>query len=373
MTRSCLPPVPLLRLNFPPYVALVLSERHVLVAGGGGSSKTGVANKLEIFEINRTSSQADRISSVDTASTALMNGTAFEFEDQTFVAAGGIGGICQIFKTELSVDCDIRMNGIQRNGSPEPHHSSMRLRRRNSSSSSRDSVSNGQVTTAPLIDEVRRLTYNVKPFESFKCDFNENGDSKIDESFLKAVKFCTKSNVLITGGSDGHVRFWHFPTLRNTIDIVAHADEIVDLDVDFVGESMVSIARDGRCSHWRMKTGCKINDLEYVIPVAKNAMRPIKYKFKGCRFLPAPEAPQVLFTTLVPATWTKTPEPCFLCRWDVRKCLNDRRIVVGTDPSTHMSIRSALSSYSFSPRLLLFFCVCVATSVLTVVAWHWEH
>lgn len=34
----------LARVNFPLYSLQMLTGRHVLVAGGGGSSKTGVAN-----------------------------------------------------------------------------------------------------------------------------------------------------------------------------------------------------------------------------------------------------------------------------------------------------------------------------------------
>lgn len=34
----------LARVNFPLYSIEMLTSRHVLVAGGGGSSKTGVAN-----------------------------------------------------------------------------------------------------------------------------------------------------------------------------------------------------------------------------------------------------------------------------------------------------------------------------------------
>lgn len=341
--------VPLTRLNFPPYVAAVLSDHHILIAGGGGASKTGVANRMEIFEINKAGCRADRIASVETASTALMNGTIFEFEDETYIAAGGIGGICQIFTAKLSVDCETSMNGIQRNGSPvfsDPDHNNMYLRRRNSSSSSRDSVShvsnghvNGLRASNAATDHERRLTYNIQPFKSFKCDYVDNAKPDVDESFLKAVKFCSKSNVLVTGGSDGHVRLWQFPSLHNTIDIRVTEKEIVDLDVDIIGESLVTIARDGRCSLWRMKNGSKISDLEYVIPVAKNAMRTTKYKFKGCRFLPHAEAPQILFTTLVPASWSKPPEPCYLCRWDVQLSINDRRVIVGTDPIAHMSIR----------------------------------
>lgn len=42
----------LARVNFPLYSVEMLTSRHVLVAGGGGSSKTGVANgfvSLPIF------------------------------------------------------------------------------------------------------------------------------------------------------------------------------------------------------------------------------------------------------------------------------------------------------------------------------------
>ena len=44
-------PVLLARLDFPPYCMKVVSERHILVAGGGGSSKTGVPNCIDIYEL----------------------------------------------------------------------------------------------------------------------------------------------------------------------------------------------------------------------------------------------------------------------------------------------------------------------------------
>ena len=39
----------LARVNFPLYCVEMITSRHVLVAGGGGSSKTGVANGLVCF------------------------------------------------------------------------------------------------------------------------------------------------------------------------------------------------------------------------------------------------------------------------------------------------------------------------------------
>ena len=41
----------LARVNYPLYGCKVLSERHILVAGGGGHANTGIANTLEIYEL----------------------------------------------------------------------------------------------------------------------------------------------------------------------------------------------------------------------------------------------------------------------------------------------------------------------------------
>ena len=44
-------PTLLARLDFPPYAIKVISERHFMIAGGGGSSKTGVPNCVDIYEL----------------------------------------------------------------------------------------------------------------------------------------------------------------------------------------------------------------------------------------------------------------------------------------------------------------------------------
>ena len=41
----------LARVNYPIYVCKVLTERHILVAGGGGQAKTGIKNAIEIYEL----------------------------------------------------------------------------------------------------------------------------------------------------------------------------------------------------------------------------------------------------------------------------------------------------------------------------------
>ena len=42
----------LARVNFPLYMVQVVSERHILVAGGGGSAKTGITNSVEVYELS---------------------------------------------------------------------------------------------------------------------------------------------------------------------------------------------------------------------------------------------------------------------------------------------------------------------------------
>ena len=41
----------LVKVNYPIYVCKVLTERHILVAGGGGQAKTGISNAIEIYEL----------------------------------------------------------------------------------------------------------------------------------------------------------------------------------------------------------------------------------------------------------------------------------------------------------------------------------
>jgi len=310
--------------------------------------------------------RADRVFHMDTGKVAFMNGTVFEYDDKTFVAAGGIEGICQIFQVTIAANGHHRVvhtnDNIERRLSNGESYSEETIRRRRTSSTSsngKEIYMNGTVTSnsnhfkdqpngsivangsayknlSKLNESTPILTFDLIPHLSFQSDFSPKGR---EESFLKVVKFCpVPVTVLVTGGSDGHIRVWSFPSCSLSMDIHAYDDEICDLDCDTSGSTLAAVSRDGKCSLWRLKTGNKMSDIDYVAAVPSSSSRPVKYKFKGCRFLPLEgENSKILFTSLVPL-WSKPPQENYLCRWDSKRFAIDRRVAVGVDPIAYMSI-----------------------------------
>jgi len=423
----------LARVNFPPYFVSALTERHILVAGGGGASKTGIGNSLEIYELefdNQTKTvNADRVHHLDTGSTAFMNGTVFESESGgIYLAAGGIDGVLHVYEVTVGVTQDENVNGsigsrrrstsISKESKPVvaslpptfPEDSEevfMRRRRTSSTSSNRPSspttkviplaplndvqengfhdndhdhnkengyLSNGQVHLNGQVNSngnsvnhgskhnhqqngvqhhrqksfdissipVPTLCFNVNPVTDIQVDFKkeiqqQQGMVKVEDSFVKAIVYSPVGNILLTGGGDGHLRIWSgFPHIKpNPLeDIPAHRDEIVDLDIDSHGQVIVTVCRVGVCSLWKRVNGSRIADLEFQPNNSK-----VKYKFKGCRFLPLEgERSRFLFTCNIPSQWTKPPLENYICRWDVKRFSMDKKVSVGVEPLAYMSI-----------------------------------
>lgn len=123
-------------------------------------------------------------------------------------------------------------------------------------------------------------------------------------------------------------------------DISAHTDEVDDLDIEPLGQKLVSISRDGHGYIWNAKTGSRICELEYVLPISKTSTKPIKYIFRGCRFgiVEGDKTRTKLFTTINPLVRQKPPNPTYICKWDTERNTIEKIVTGGQQLLSQLTI-----------------------------------
>ncbi|XP_046398517.1 prolactin regulatory element-binding protein [Ischnura elegans] len=289
----------LARVNFPLYTLQMLTSRHILVAGGGGSSKTGVANGFEIFELSHDGKRfvVDEVVRHETGLNAVMNcatsvGCGKSLAGHKILLAAGQEGNCQLYSvsTELMSSDDEKDDPVDETITKEGV-----VRRRRHGSETYYGT-NGRGPTLPnvgsKVEEVdgnrntcRRITFDIQPKECIQTDFSKG------EPLQRVVRLGRNCQLMATGGTDGHVRLWKFnknktsepddeafpqPSLQ--FDLSAHSKEIDDLALSPDDKWLVSVSKDGHAIIWDTKTGKQFRKLTWDIPEGT------KYLFKRCRF-----------------------------------------------------------------------------------------
>ncbi|XP_054718747.1 prolactin regulatory element-binding protein-like [Uloborus diversus] len=322
----------LARVNFPLYTVHSLSERHILVAGGGGGAKTGIHNVIEIYELinNGRTCRAQSVTHFKTGNEAIMNCTIFN-NQKYFILFAGKEGNCQVYKMkheivedEICTSNSVKETDVQstvRKRVPSTGSGVEDVPLRNDTSVAKESDSNAN-------DIHKLLRFNIQPLESFQTDFS-------DDPFQKQVKFSSLSKVLASAGSDGHIRLWKFPKLNQIHDIEAHNDDVDDLDICPRGEMIVSVSRDGHGKIWSIKDGSLITELKYSLPSNCDS----KYIFRSCRFgLTENTNEFTLFTTLNPAVRKRPPAKSYICKWDTKQFSLQKMVSAGSDMLSVMAI-----------------------------------
>ncbi|KAH9636167.1 hypothetical protein HF086_007119 [Spodoptera exigua] len=165
----------LARVDFPLYTLQTLTNRHVIVAGGGGAAATGVANGFEIFELshNGTRFVAEEVMRHETGPNVVMNCSVQSNKNKTYLTAGQESH-CQLYKVNIRMVDAAEM----RRGSFRAENGLVRRRRRtvseNDNISKKDSNSN---TTE------KRISFEIRPSDSVQTDF-----SPCDTSLVSIAK-----------------------------------------------------------------------------------------------------------------------------------------------------------------------------------------
>ncbi|XP_054284824.1 prolactin regulatory element-binding protein-like [Macrosteles quadrilineatus] len=278
----------LARVNFPLYTLQMLTSRHVIVGGGGGSSKTGVANGFEIFELSYNGNRfvVEEMIRHETGPSVVMNCACVSTPKKTYLVAGQESH-CQLYlvtseivsrKRNISTSNDVHQKkegGVRR-----------RTTSKSKSSTSEDppsKINEDHIKTEGSKDSQntldRHLEFHIKPADSIQTDFSS-------EALQRVVRISPSGQLMATGGTDGHVRLWNFPSMKPHCDIVAHHKEIDDLDFSPDSISVASVSKDGKGYIWCVKTGNKLTELEWT------PTNGTKYLYKRCRFGRVEEDPK---------------------------------------------------------------------------------
>ncbi|EFN66349.1 Prolactin regulatory element-binding protein [Camponotus floridanus] len=286
----------LARVNFPLYTVQMITNRHILVGGGGGSSKTGVANGFEIFELshNGTYFVAEEVTRHETGPNVVMNCASYRSKSKTWIVAGQESH-CQLYNSKLISENEEFIKG------PTAHN----LRCRKNSEKAKESQLQQE-----KIEEIKNNNFKSKklqlvlePADSIQTTFGN------EEPLQRVVRVSPCGSIMATGGTDGKVRLWKFPQLEKLYDFDGHGDDYID-DIDFNpnGSLLVSIAK-GKAFVWDIKSK-KSTELSWKPPDG------IKYMYKKCRFRGLTEEVKNDLFMLTNAT-TPKKNPSFLQLWDI--------------------------------------------------------
>uniref|UniRef100_A0A8C4UL63 Prolactin regulatory element binding n=1 Tax=Falco tinnunculus TaxID=100819 RepID=A0A8C4UL63_FALTI len=303
-------PAELYRAPFPLYTVRLHPRRPLAItAGGGGAAKTGIRNGVHFLQLEQIGGQlsASLLHSHDTETRATM--TMALADD---IIAAGQDASCHILRFSLQAP-EAKSGSDARNGSGEKGP-----RKRKGPSSV------GQGDTQSQTSEV-----TVESLHSVRTDFSP-------DALQKAVRFNADCSLLVTGGADGFLRLWEFPSMKKMLEFKAHDGEIEDIALG-PDNKVVTAGRDFQCCVWQqdqLVTGLHWNENLPGIPDRA-------YRYQACRFGAVEDNTGALrlYTVQVPHKRERRPPPCYLTKWDGKSFLPLLTRPCGSEVISCLSIR----------------------------------
>ncbi|KAM4904016.1 guanine nucleotide-exchange factor SEC12 isoform 4-T4 [Sylvia borin] len=286
-------PAELYRAPFPLYTVRLHPRRPLAItAGGGGAAKTGIRNGVHFLQLEQIGGQlsASLLHCHDTETRATM--TMALAGD---VIAAGQDNSCHILRFSLQEPEGPAAAGKDGGGDKDKG-----VRRR------RGPGGAAQGSPPSRAREVR-----VESLQRVRTDFSP-------DALQKAVRFSNDGALLATGGADGFLRLWEFPSMKKTLEFKAHDGEIEDIALG-PDNKVVTAGRDFQCCVWQqdqLVTGLRWHENLPGIPDKA-------YRYQACRFGAVEDNAGALrlYTVQVPHKRERRPPPCYLTKWDGKSFL----------------------------------------------------
>uniref|UniRef100_A0A3Q3WIP3 Uncharacterized protein n=1 Tax=Mola mola TaxID=94237 RepID=A0A3Q3WIP3_MOLML len=305
-------PFPLYSIKVDPKTGLVIT------AGGGGASKTGIKNALHFLDLQLVGERqysASLLHAHDTDTRATMNMALGDG-----VIAAGQDGTCCVMRFK---------HCTQKEGSKVPAkdgegHPKGDVRRR----TGKGDKGGGDGDAAKMKDETAHIS--VTSLAEVQSDLNPK------DPFQKVVRFSPDLSLLLTGGTDGHIRVWEFPSLKKKFDFKAHEGEVEDLDMSPGNKHLVTVGRDFSCSIWSgNQLAMGLNWLE-----TKPEIPSKTYRYMACRFGKVEDQEDALrlYTIQIPHKRDRKPPPCYLTKWDGKSFLPMLTASCGTEVISSLAV-----------------------------------
>uniref|UniRef100_A0A8R1HR34 WD_REPEATS_REGION domain-containing protein n=1 Tax=Caenorhabditis japonica TaxID=281687 RepID=A0A8R1HR34_CAEJA len=234
--------------GIPAYCLKKIGSRHILVAGGGGASKTGVQNEIQTHLITTEMAtpevgfRSECVDKFDTESMATMNmdiACALDEQNARYVIAAGQENFCCLYMTRGFKLADAENNN--------------------------------------------QLAFDIKKVGKIRTDQHPNN------SYQKCVRFDRNSRgkIFATGGADGHIRIWDAQAIfrmenenaEPLCTIQAHKADVDDLDFSSDSKTIISVGGEGAVI-WKAQTGERLYDLQFPIEIARG------FKMRSVRCTP---------------------------------------------------------------------------------------
>ncbi|KAK9513157.1 hypothetical protein VZT92_026717 [Zoarces viviparus] len=311
-------PFPLYSIKVDPKTGLVIT------AGGGGASKTGIKNAVHFLDLQLVGEHqysASLLHSHDTDTRATMNMAV-----GNGVIAAGQDGTCCLMRFKHCSQKEEGKDAAKDAGNSLQQGNARRRAGKGDKGGQDEAAGSGEMSD--MKDETPRIS--VTGLAEVLSDLNPK------DPLQKVVRFSPDLSLLLTGGTDGHIRVWEFPSLKKKFDFKAHEGEIEDLDMSPGNKHLVSIGRDFSCSVWsgsQLAMGLKW--LETMPQIAEKT-----YRYMACRFGKVEDQKDALrlYTVQIPHKRDRKPPPCYLTKWNGKSFLPMLTASCGTEVISSLAV-----------------------------------